>query len=652
MATTPNGYGRFIGRVGGLAVALGIGAAIANSPGIAAADDGQSSFSESSSESASAKSESAGTNSAPPSSSSATSSSSSAASDDGDDEPASEEDTSGTDSSTPSTNDDETDTSKPESRVTAQTVTIAKDETETGGETSVASAPPSAPVTPAEPMTVLSIVGTARRGQAAAPATETPEVVTRPAVVNQSVSVAAVSPLGTPEQLAAERQAAESVNTLPVQLMKLFLRQAFLSAAHQQFPGGPDEKNVAALNKAVDEYALAAAFQQQLLNPMTPTVVTQVAPPHAWYGQSVGGTRILYDNPDTIYRFMPVSATSQYVITGRFTNNTAKGRPADTTFSVLDGLAGTTSSILTADDLEINEDGTFVITVSSEPANGRKNHIQLTSSSTIVAARDTLGNWNKEEPSSLAIERVGGPPNSLFAQLGGFALLGPLVSNNPLLTALVSLVPPLPYMPPVIRGTFTAVILAIRGVSEQSKYMALATTDPQTGRPRTANEISQPSSNAEFLANQLQSNGYYRLGDKQALVLTIDPGAAKYFVVPTYNDWTITDNYWDQPTSLNNEQAKRNDDGTYTLVISPTDPLVGNWVSTGGLNEGTISIRFQDLGRDPKNPPRIIDQRVMSHEELHSYLPADDFVTEQHRKDQIALRRAGFNKRWAPFPQP
>ena len=76
-----------------------------------------------------------------------------------------------------------------------------------------------------------------------------------------------------------------------------------------------------------------------------------------------------------------------------------------------------------------------------------------------------------------------------------------------------------------------------------------------------------------------------------------------------------------------------------------------NWVSTGGLNEGTISIRFQDLGRDPKNLPRIVDQRVMSDEELDSYPPADDFITEQHRQDQIALRRAGFN-RWAPFPQP
>ena len=46
VATTPYQYGRFIGRVGGLAVALGIGAAIANSPAIAAADDGQSSGSQ------------------------------------------------------------------------------------------------------------------------------------------------------------------------------------------------------------------------------------------------------------------------------------------------------------------------------------------------------------------------------------------------------------------------------------------------------------------------------------------------------------------------------------------------------------------------------------------------------------------------------
>ena len=35
-------------------------------------------------------------------------------------------------------------------------------------------------------------------------------------------------------------------------------------------------------------------------------------------------------------------------------------------------------------------------------------------------------------------------------------------------------------------------------------------------------------------------------------------------MVPVTNDWTITDNYWDQQTSLNNEQAWKNADGTYT----------------------------------------------------------------------------------------
>ena len=39
--------------------------------------------------------------------------------------------------------------------------------------------------------------------------------------------------------------------------------------------------------------------------------------------------------------------------------------------------------------------------------------------------------------------------------------------------------------------------------------------------------------------------------------LTIDPGDAGYFVVPVTNDWTITDNYWDQQTSLNISQATK-----------------------------------------------------------------------------------------------
>jgi hypothetical protein len=168
--------------------------------------------------------------------------------------------------------------------------------------------------------------------------------------------------------------------------------------------------------------------------------------------------------------------------------------------------------------------------------------------------------------------------------------------------------------------------------------------------PRQPNTMTQPASNAEFLANQLQSNGYFQLSDDEALVLTIDPGNAKFVSVPVYNDWTITGDYWNQPTSLNSEQSVRNDDGTYTVVISPTDPLVANWISTGGLNQGIISMRFQNLDTaDPAQPS--VQAEVVKLDALTHDTNGTALITSAERAEQLALRKAGFDKRWAPYPQ-
>jgi len=460
-----------------------------------------------------------------------------------------------------------------------------------------------------------------------------------------------VSPLGTPAQISRERIAMNTAATLPVTLMKFVLRQGFLAAANQQFAlvGGPDAANLQALDNAVDEYALASAFSEQILNPMDPAVVTQVAAPHSWYGLDVGGSRLLYDNPDTIYRFIPVNKTSEYVLTGRL----YEGIPADTTFSVLEGTSGTTSSILSLADLDVSPDGSFVITVSGEAATpGQKNHLRLTSSSTLIAARNTLGDWVAEEPMELEVHRVSGPPNSLFAQLGGFVLLGSLVNDNPLLASIASLIPPLAIAEaPLVRGTLTALLMIVRGANQEAKYMALATTDPE-GQLRQPNEMTQPASNAEFLANQLQSNGYFQLADNQALVLTIDQASAGFFNLPVYNDWTITDNYWNEQTSLNIDQAVPNPDGSYTLVVSPTDPGVANWVSTGGLNQGTISMRFQNV-TEPEQDPPTVGSEVVSIDQLGTVLPGTTvYVTPDERAAQLAARLLGYNKRYAPYPQP
>jgi hypothetical protein len=513
--------------------------------------------------------------------------------------------------------------------VSAQTVTVHADK---AGKTTTAKDPAPKPVAPAETLAMVSTLSTASREAAQA-------------------QTLAVSPLGTPEQLTAEQRAAETVNTLPVQLMKLVLQFGWRATAQQQFNlvGGPDQENVDALNDAVNEYAMGAAFQQQLLNPLTPTAVMQVAPTHTWYGQDVGGSRILYDNPDTIYRFMAVNTTSTYVITGRFTGDD----PAETTFSVLTGLSGTTASVLNGHDLVRNPDGSFTITVSGSPTGPGPNHIQITDDTTLIAVRNTLSDWNSQDPMSLSIERVSGPPNSLFAQLGGFAIpfIGPMVTKNPLLTTLVSLIPPLPYTPPLLRGTVTAVIMAL-GLQMEAKYITVATIDSTTGERRQPNVFTNPTRNAEFLATQMQSAGYFQLDDDQALVLTIDPGDAGYFVVPVTNDWTITDNYWDQQTSLNISQATKNPDGTYTIVVSPRDPAIWNWVSTGRLNQGTISIRFQDIDPEATDMPTVSSQ-VVSLDQLTSVLPAGTILaTPQDRLNQIAARKSGFDNRFAPYPQP
>jgi hypothetical protein len=668
-----------------LAVALGIGAAVANSPGIAAADTtGSDSSSDAGPSDASAGS--GATNGSP-------STSPASASDAGIKETGTND--AGTKDTDTTAAESKADKPHPPTSVTAQTnrgTTASSDTSAASAESAarptqaknvdvaasgpaesqpvqadpptramvaavdpaptVATETPTAPATPPQSPASLAMLAWARRetGNASAPATANTAGVT--SLVEPAASVAAVSPLGTAQQLVAEQIAAQTVDSLPVQLAKLVLRFGFLNAAQQQFNlvGGPDQKNFAQLNRAVDEYAMGAAFQQQLLNSMDPSVVMQVAPPHGWYGLDVGGSRILYDNPDTIYRFMGVNRTSTYVITGHFANLT-DGVRENTNFSLLTGLQGTTTQNISGRDLIVNPDGTFTITVSTAPGAPGENHIQLTSDSTLIATRNTLSDWANQEPMSLSIQRVSGPPNSLFSQFGGFALpvIGTLVANSPLLTTLVSLVPPLADPPPLLRGVVAAGIMLL-GIQREAQYIAVATTDPTTGARIQPNVLKNPTRNAEFLATQLQSAGYFQLADDQALVLTIDPGDATYFVVPVTNDWTITDNYWDQQTSLNNVQAKAID-GVYTIVISPTDPGVANWVSTGGLNQGTISIRFQDLPLDPTHLPTVQSQ-VVPLSQLASVLPANTiYVTPAERAAQLTARKAGFDNRFAPYAQ-
>jgi hypothetical protein len=98
--------------------------------------------------------------------------------------------------------------------------------------------------------------------------------------------------------------------------------------------------------------------------------------------------------------------------------------------------------------------------------------------------------------------------------------------------------------------------------------------------------------------------GHFRLEPDQALVITMKPPPYDfvYWGLVIVNPWTESYDYRYTTTHWNNGSARRNADGTWTLVIAPEDPAVENWLDTGGRLEGVINLRWVLAGDAPPVP--------------------------------------------------
>ncbi|MDT5078019.1 MAG: hypothetical protein QOJ80_2656, partial [Mycobacterium sp.] len=291
-----NNHARYVGRVGALAVALGIGAAIANNAGIAYADDGGSgSSSDSAGSSASAAAHDSPSTKKPAETPESASAVRTSATTEASAEVSADPEPNASDTArlTPKkakrsvslseTASGEASDAKPVRRVEAKVAPAASvtapsveaDEPDAARTAPARRATSDTPATPPRAPAMWAALGWMRRelGHAVTPSASVAAATTT-SLLKPTPSITATSPLGTEQQLDAERLAAQTVNTLPVALMKLVLQLGFRSAALQQFAqvGGPDQGNLDQLAAAVDEYAMGAAFQQQLLNSNDPTV--------------------------------------------------------------------------------------------------------------------------------------------------------------------------------------------------------------------------------------------------------------------------------------------------------------------------------------------------------------------------------------------
>ena len=415
-----------------------------------------------------------------------------------------------------------------------------------------------------------------------------------------------ISTLATPGQLLMDHLSEHLAAAPAVQAEATKVMTQWNNAVTAKL-GPLSAQNESLLAPAIEQLTYGSAQVVADGDPDHPVVSWIEAPPHTWFGNEVPGGRFAGDNPDTVYRMIPIDGVSTYQISGRFVG----AHPANTLFQLVvspswTGVDSIGTDINGTDSLVVNPDGTFSVSVGPGPANGQTNYMQTTATDSDVYIRDTLSDWSTQSAPYLSVRRIAGPapgPRPTFSQqvastVSQLSTWGTLWLNTDILG--VQMAAP--------ANTFPALIYATGGIWRDFPNFDLA--------------------------------------PNQALVITTNLAGATYVGIPVQNIWTVSADYWDHQSSLTNAQARPNPDGTYTFVVSSRDPGVYNWVDTTGLQQGTMVLRWQGvpLGNVPSVSGQVVDLSNLS-----SVLPAGTvFVTPSQRANQLAQREAGFEARVAP----
>lgn len=420
------------------------------------------------------------------------------------------------------------------------------------------------------------------------------------------------SVLATADQRLVEARALKVVATPEVKEQIEASTRAF-----ENLPFATDPEAQRTLRPAVEELAFATALDAADSNSERPKVVWGFTAPRSWLGHAVPGSRWGIDNPDNVYRIIPVDGASKYEIHVR----THAPGPIQYSFLVYDSFVGEDGRQAHLDapvaglrdrDIKVGADGTFTITVDSSPANGRANHIQTNDTARVLLVRNTFTDWQRQVPLEVSVQRSGVPTQDAL-------------NDQEVAHRAASLL-----------KTATETLLGW----EQSGFAARS----------SANVVSKPNTRGGGWG--FAANGNFKIADDEALVVTVDTLQAKYVGFDLTNPWLVSLEHIHGTGSLNNVQAEANRDGTITYVIAAKDPGVYNWLNTEGLHVGNILIRWQALPESTTTADAAVRSvRVVKLRELSAALPTDTrHLTESERHQLVEQRAAAYAHRYATTP--
>jgi hypothetical protein len=405
-------------------------------------------------------------------------------------------------------------------------------------------------------------------------------------------------PIATPEQHAHELEALELTRQPLVKEARERLRRSWLEAAD------PSPSQRSCFDEAFEEVMFSAAVWSLNQDPLRPRVVCITRLAHRVEGVPIPGSRWGIDNPDSIYRVIPISGSERYLLHGRV----GQRRMTENYFTLWEKNMNTVD-VLSGHDLVLGADRRFTITVDSEPAGGRANHVQSSPSAHEFYIRDVMLDWERDEPNELRIERLGAAPAT--AALGADE-----------------------------QARLTADMMAhFAAFTQKLGRGMLATPANQFG-------LAWSSDKGGALRRQVYVGGNFRLEEDEAMVIDLDDGGAAYFVVPTGNIWGTTFDIVGRTSSLNKAQSVPNRDGTWTFVLARSDPGVHNWIDPCGMADGILTLRMAEF---PGGRPRqglSARSRVVPLSRLKEEVPEETrWVTAEERAAQLAGRAAAYRRR-------
>ncbi len=357
---------------------------------------------------------------------------------------------------------------------------------------------------------------------------------------------------------------------------------------------------------AFAEVMFSAAVWSSNQDKLRPKVscITRLA--HPVGGRRIPGSRWGIDNPDSVYRVIPISGDESYEIRGRV----GEHRMTENYFTLWDANMGTID-VLNGRTMQVDSDGGFTITVDADPANGRPNHVQTSPAAHEFYIRDVLLDWGRDDPNYFEVQRLGGPPASA---------LRPARTLDE-------------------QAEATAAMMA---------YFADFTGKLSHGvykMPANHFNLAWSADKAGAMRNQVYVMGRFDLAPGEAFVVDLSDGGAEYFTVPLSNIWGTTLDIVDRTGSLNKAQSVANEDGTYTYVISPVDPGVANWIDSDGLSEGILTLRMAEFGETGPRSDLGARGQVVKLDRLDTEVPHLRRVSPQQRAAGLADRRRAYLRR-------